>query len=233
MRFISPQRVAYRYLSREGKELSFTFQDITTDKDAERGWVLYRFEVFSDMGNEGYMKVSYIPKENWDKIYPDLLHYLKNYANRGSKPLGTPQMNAESLEDILDGTWGLLSGIQNDVLGFAEPRVRYVDMDPGTQKKWVKLALRVLRERYNWAYIKFENYHLDKPQVDYSKVNRKGLKVGASLYNYVAQWLARRGLALWSSSTQTPEAKRLWSVLEPNPGGHIGTQDDRMFLSYL
>lgn len=136
----------------------------------------------------GYLKFGYIPKDESDLLYPTAVHYVGLIEGR-----------------LLDGVPRTPTGVRDamlKILGF-DP------MDPITTRKLTNL----FEKKYGDSYRSFVDYHVDKPQIEYvkSEVLREG--VGIALYEYTARVLAKRGLSLWSSITQTTEAKAVWAAM--------------------
>lgn len=227
----SARRVAHQYLSRNGLELSFTVAEETSTHDRENGWVLWRVKVSSERGDEGFMKVSFIPRSNWDTLYASTLHYL-NTRNHRDYDLDTPLGYALAAQREL---WGLgLLSIADHKFTKSFSSVEAATLSPKDLKRYNLALSRVLTKATQEEYNRFKEFHLEKPLVDYVDVENKGERIGASLYNYTAKWLAAKfGLALWASGLQTPMAKHLWATLTPDPGGRLGSENGRQFLSYV
>ena len=226
-------RVAARYLTKDGLELTFsTPEKLSAYGGESAGWVLYKISASSEKGDEGYIKVSYIPLEQWNQLYVDLPHYLNTRLHMGVQLDGPGNTRLNGIQEIVDKQ-NYLNLAQN--LTFKKnPVIPLESMDSRTRKRWEINLIKVLGFTAEGKYYeKFRSYHLDKPQVDYSKATRQGMHVGASLYNEAAKWLATKGLSLWSSGTQSPEAKHLWETLIPDPGGHVGEANGRKYLSFV
>lgn len=226
----SPRRVVARYLSRSGAEITFREQEETSAHDAERGWVLYRVIVSVDGVDAGYMKISYIPRENWDRLYPTLAHFVNTKVYWG-------QFDPSKISSIMEmvDKFGWLE-LANQKFHKSDKSPDIQALDRKALQRYARKLQWALEKKFAKEYEDFKTFHLDKPLVDYAHLepNFRGKKIGASLYNYCAKWLAdTNGLALWASGLQTPEAKRLWSLLTPEPGGRFGSENGRRFLSYL
>ena len=64
---------------------------------------------------------------------------------------------------------------------------------------------------------KFKQWNLDKPHVDYIRVDNvwKRQGIATALYNYGAKWLAQvHHLPLYASTLQQPEAAKAWDAME-------------------
>lgn len=225
----SPRRIATRYLSRKGEEITFRDQEETSSHDRERGWVLYRVIVSVGGEDAGYMKISYIPRVNWDRLYPDLAHFVNTKVYWG-------RFNPSDLSSLMEMVdhFGWLE-MANMKFHKSAKSPDITTLDRKARQRYVVKLTWALQKKFGKEYEDFESFHLDKPLVDYShlETNFRGQKIGAALYNYCAKWLAdTKHLALWASGLQTPEAKRLWSLLTPEEGGRFGSENGRAFLSY-
>lgn len=204
------------YLTKSGRPIDITKGESILDR---RGWRVIKFNATVDGKKAGYLNVSYIPEAYFSIHYPTILHYLGTIEGRHYvDDLSTPQ--------------GVRAAMPR-VLGFSEGQ----EAPDLTDRKLKNLVLK----RYGESYQKFQDYHRDKPQVDFVHVDpennlqgdpgwrRQG--VGSALYEFVARWLSAEGLALWSSSTQTQEAKATWASLLDR-GYPVQRLDGRLYLKY-
>lgn len=186
---VSASRVAQRWLmayeTKSGQEIELTLGPPKAD---DRGWVVQTSNAKVAGTPVGYLKFGYIPKDESDLLYPTAVHYVGLIEGR-----------------LLDGVPRTPTGVRDamlKILGF-DP------MDPITTRKLANL----FEKNYGESYRSFVDYHVDKPQIEYvkSEVMRQG--VGIALYEYTARVLAKRGLSLWSSLLQEPEAKAVWAAM--------------------
>lgn len=186
---LSAERVARRWLlayeTKSGQDIELTLGPPKTD---DRGWVVQTTFAKVDGAPAGYLKFGYIPKAEFDRLYPTAVHYVGVIEGR-----------------LLDGVPRTPTGMRDamlKVLGFSPT-------DPITTRKLANL----FEKKYGESYRSFVDYHVDKPQIEYvkSEVLRQG--VGIALYEYTARVLAKRGLSLWSSLLQEPEAKAVWAAM--------------------
>jgi hypothetical protein len=208
---LSASRVAQRWLmayeTKSGQDIELSLGPTKTD---DRGWVVQTAYAKVEGSPAGYLRFGYIPKAEFDRLYPTAVHYV---GVKGS---------------LLDGVPRTPTGVRDamlNILGF-DP------MDPITTRKLANL----FEKKYGESYRSFVDYHVDKPQIEYvkSEVLRQG--VGIALYEYTARVLAKRGLSLWSSTLQEPEAKAVWATMvargypvKAQPSRWHGT---RMTLAY-
>jgi hypothetical protein len=214
------QRVAHRWV--DGNQVYQTTDGFSIDLDKTlgapdpRGWVLHRVTAKVDDAVAGYMKVSFIPGAEFDVLYPTLAHYLGKIQGRHfSVDLTTPAGQRAAYLNVMG-----------------------IDVDPGVAVLTSRKLVNVVARKYQAGLDGFREYHRDKPQVDYVKVEdvlvdnvriRRG--IGLALYEYTARWLSREGLALWSSSTQTDAAKAIWKAMQGR-GYPVYQAHGRLHLKY-
>ena len=170
-----------------------------------QGWVLYRIEAKVRDKPVGFIKVSWIPGSTFKERYPTILHYLIEIQGRGlGGSLGTKEDRRRFMLDVLDMS----------------------ESTPLTDRKLTSM----MDAKYGDSYRSFQDYHVDKPQVDYVAVNMRREGIGTTLYLGAAKWLGGQGYSLWSSGTQTTEAKQLWQGLQ-GKGYQVGSNGGRLFLT--
>lgn len=207
-------RVAQRWLegyqTKEGLEIDFTTD---SGKPDGRGWVVQTSFAKITGKQVGFLKFSYIPKEEFKRIYPTLVHFAV-----------LKEGHHIELEDALR-TPEELQRAMLVILGFSMD-------DPITPRK----LLNLFKRRFGDRYEAFKDYHVDKPQVEYShteeEYRRRG--VGVAMYEFTARLLAKRGLGLWSSTTQSTQAKAIWAAMIARgyPIRAVTTWWPRMVLHY-
>jgi len=103
--------------SREGKDL---FLEVTFLQDDPRGWVVYESRIFdTDLPNTrdnslGWIKFAYIPKDNFDRVFPTLMDYAMKVEGRGY------------LQELVDS------------LGLAKAIKQYAKTDPKIKDRYAK-----------------------------------------------------------------------------------------------
>ena len=79
------------------------------------------------------------------------------------------------------------------------------------------------------------DFAVDKPNVEFiyteKEFTRKGIAI--AMYEEMAKYLARRGLKLYASPLQHDYAQAAWAWLKANAGAHVGSEQGRLFLSFL
>lgn len=155
----------------------------------------------------GFLRISYVPKErvqDWDDIYAFLSDRKHEHCTRFH------QATHEQLAQML-------TNVQSSAQGWGK----------GEASKWIEKSreeiiegLELFRPFYDKKYgLKrdtFIDFHVDKPLVDYIKVedNFRGKLLSKRLYEEGARWMAERGFHLHASGAQTPEALRAWNSME-------------------
>lgn len=194
------------YKTKSGNPIEFS---VSPAKDS-RAWVVQTVNASVDGKPVGHLTFGYIPRERWDVWYPTVYHFA---VNKEGHTEGKPFLDVPGKEREL-----CLA-----ILGFniaTEPTHM-------TNKRLSKMMQNKFGDRYD----KFREYHLDKPQVEYikSEILRDG--IGTALYEYVARFLSKRGLGLWASSLQQPEAKAAWGAMIAR-GYPVKVTNGRMCLAY-
>ena len=183
------ERVAQRWIlayeTKSGHDIELSLGPLKAD---DRGWVVQTAYAKVDGIQVGYLRFGYIPKAEFNRLYPTAVHYVvKIHGHFVPYDMGTAE--------------GARSAMLK-VLGF-HPE------DPITTRK----LTNVFEKKYGDTFRSFVDYHVDKPQIEYVKSETLRQGVGIALYEYTARMLSKKGLSLWSSSTQEPEAKAVWAAM--------------------
>jgi len=190
-------------------DIEFHYQDDT--EKVNRGWIVDKVTAKLNDTEIGYLKISYISSENFSKFYRDILDYINNIKG-----------------------W-CLSERDGDVMEYVKSILRHADMNTSNQmyrdkydsnkytKEWAKNKLdeliKVLSKKYKAEFEEFKNYFIDKPLVDYIKVETKyrGMGIGYGLYVAGAKWMAEKNMALYASNLQSSYAKKSWARMKNSP----------------
>lgn len=199
-----------------------------SEGDNNRGWRVDKLEAFLNGSPVGYLKMSYIPEERFNREYPSILSWLGKMQGKGKfndryHDLSTPLSRIKAMLDDQDYT-GKSS---------KDPKLNSLD-DVGL-KTLEKRLLRFYQERYGKEFAKFRNHWVDKPLVDFIRVD-KGFQrqgIGIAMYEEGAKYLASMGMRLYASSNQQPAAKAAWDWLRVNAPEHFGIDNGRPFLSFI
>jgi GNAT superfamily N-acetyltransferase len=214
-----------------GEKLTFDVQQETEFPGAP-AWVLYQITSFVDGQEAGYLKISYIPEENWKLHNGTIFHF----AGRNGESALQDLSPARSIKKLSDQDIELIIKVYTSRLEWRRPRdeIQAIREAPIEEKREIvrtearKFFTRDLGEKYKKAYA----FHVDKPLVDYIQVYDDFRRRGIALALYVkgAEWAADRGLALWASGLQQPEAKAAWAKMQEK--GWVEQVDGRQYLAY-
>ena len=182
-------RVARRWLlsyeTKSGQDIELS---VEPPKPDDRGWVVQTTRAKVDGSPAGYLRFGYIPELEFKRLYPTAVHYAVNIAGYHTMgPLSTPE-------------------------GMRAAMLRIQGFNPEATIS-TRVLTNLFNKKFGDRYKGFTDYHVDKPQIEFvsSNVQRQG--VGIALYEYTARALSKRGLSLWSSTTQTDEAKAVWAAM--------------------
>lgn len=210
--------------------------------DDNRGWIVHRFNAYIDGEPAGYLKVSYIPRERFEKYYKNFVDYTSRIEGRGYSS-GFQKQTFDDLSLIdqvkalarIDRAWPSYDD-QHDLKSMSNEELMNAK----------KELINLIKDEYPEVirnYKDFENFHVDKPLVDYINVEPqfRRQRIAAALYEYAAKWLVKRGMKLYASGIQTDAAKAAWEWLKKNKGANIGQEKikihnqrkTRTYLSYL
>ena len=156
----------------------------------------------------GYLKISYVPHQNWERL------------------ITSPWRHAQRWE-------GRFSGVNVDDLDvlykyFKGWHTTWPDIEEATYEQRLRMVQdNVDMERMELIMASDYAYHVDKPLVDFIRVfkpwQRRGIAL--ALYDFGAWWLANeKGLRLYASGMQEPAAKAAWDAMEQNPDFPTGSQ---------
>lgn len=196
------------YMTKDGKPITFKVHERSPrsqDQSPEenRGFIVHLIEAFVDGKEVGYLTISYIPKVYFKMFYPSVWHYA-TYIQGWTNP--------KILESWKNKDWpGLLKAV------FPYPGFYYATDVSKMSDKDIQKEL----ERGSKSLIsdlqKFKQWHVDKPKVDFIRVEDSWKRQGiaTALYNYGAKWLAQvHHLPLYASTLQKPEAAAAWDRME-------------------
>lgn len=190
-------------------EITFDYkEDTESSRSVNPGWVVDKIFAKLDGKEIGFLKISYIPKKNMIKFYPDVLHYLNLRGYSGIKD-ALEKGDKKEIARILSG---YLTGqkVRNaEYLGKDESG------NPLTDEWWEKQYqehVEIAKKDFKREYQTFVEHWMDKPMVDYIDVEKEyhGGGVGYSLYVAGAKWMSEKGWVLYASALQSPEASKSW-----------------------
>jgi GNAT superfamily N-acetyltransferase len=200
-------------------DLSGVEFEFTEEKEIDdRGWVVHSLEAYGKLDHPkfinsktsvGYIKVSYIPEETWEKKYSGDFGFIRWL--RDAKSVVYPDRK-------MDGPIGAYtSGFSKEVDSWdkwiSDNHNQYLEKTEEEKRTLFWRYVEKLKEKYWDEYEEFFDFHVGKPIVDYICVEkehrRKG--IGSMLYETMAKTLANRfGLRLYASGIQTEKAEKAW-----------------------
>lgn len=199
------------------------------------GWVVDLVEAHTERGPAGYLKISYIPKENADVLYPDAFTWSWRQGGRsiGLRLERTPedQWTAEDKRDLIARFQWEADAKARRKVGDYDPQTA---TDEQTDEAWVHVR-EGLNRRHEESYRAFLGFHVDRPLVDYINVygdwqenpyvrgarrsgvaheNQRQQGIGTAMYETGALWMWSRKMRLHASGIQTGEAQASWASLK-------------------
>lgn len=215
-------------------EFKFFEQSLDTkDRLQDKGFIVSRIEAYINSEFVGYINMSYIPREWFNKIYKE--DYPFTFANKingfgGLKPERFSKFSLpEQVEQLILSLGGWINSKSLD------------DLSENQLLEKKNELIEKLKQRLEKDFKSFENFHVNKPLVDYIRVDEKFRRqgIGNALYQEAAKWLAKKGLKLYASGIQSKEAEEAWNKMRNIYSKNIGQEKDdfinreRTFLSYL
>jgi len=203
---------------------------ITPDSegDKNRGWRVDKLEAFINGEQVGYINMSWIPKERFNREFPTILDYLGKIKGKGDFIQKYSRYN-------LSEPLGRIKAMLDDI-DYTHTKSKNPTLDTMPPNKVVAMEKRFIKDyekKFGKEFSEFKEHWMDKPLVDYIHVEdgwrRKGIAI--SLYEEGAKYLASIGLKLYASSLQQPGAKAAWEWLKTNASNYVGQDGKRTFLS--
>jgi GNAT superfamily N-acetyltransferase len=238
--------VEQEFQTKLGNPIEFKIYERSPDSDRmDRGWALHKIEAYVGGKEAGYIKISYIPRANFEKEYASIIQYVDKITGTG---FGIPKIYRRGGEYVSDYFDQLPLEVQVKALDVEWPYYfdRNKKPEEHTEKELLNLKRKFferIEKKYGAQFRDFESYMVDKPIVDYINVEKpfQRQRIGAALYEYAARWLAKKGYKLYASGLQTPKAKASWQWMKKDKGSQIGSEKDmwygdekkRTYLSYV
>ena len=174
--------------------------------------------------------MSWIPRERFEREYPNILSYLAHIQGKG-------KFNPKYSQYDLTTPVGRIKAMLDDK-DWRERASKDPKLDNLTTAEAHTIEKRLYSDYYRGygkQFAEFKNRWLDKPVVDYIRVKKDFYRqgIGIALYEEGAKYLATMGLKLYASGNQQPEAKLAWEWLKTHATQHVGIDGKRVFLSFL
>lgn len=186
--------------TKSGKEIEFE-RGFAKENVHMFPWIVLQIDAKIDGQKIGYIKIEYIPKENWDKAYPTILDFIARKAGKVALQDLDKEPKIKQLERLyLSLNWR-----------FSESSIKDRSID-----ELIDNALAALERRYLEDYHETEFFHVDKPFVAFIDVNEEWRRegIGTALYIEATKWMKERGLLFRGSGIQSPEAQATWKHMK-------------------
>jgi len=201
-----------------------------SEGDENRGWRVDKLVATINGAEVGYLKMSWIPKERFEREYPTILQYLDKIHGVGGF---NEKYSRYDLKTPIGRVKAMLD--QQDWTGQKSKDPKFAEMSGLEIRLMEKGLLKEYQQKFGKQFGKFKNHWLDKPVVDYIRVQegfyRQGIAI--AMYQFGSKYLATMGLKLYASGNQQPGAVGAWEWLKTNDPSHVGVDKTRIFISYL
>lgn len=199
--------------TKSGDEITFKVKE--NSEQINRGWVVHKITAFVNGEEAGFIKVSYIPSENMEKVFPTLWDYLGGL--RGYYEY--KDLHSKSLHDQI-----------TSLLRYSYDRHPLDDMTDDQLEELRDELLHNAHRKFGREFEAFKDFHQDKPLVDFIEVHedKKRQRVGTGLYIAAAQWLAKKGMKLYASGLQSNDAAAAWAFLRKHLPDKIGVYKSKL-----
>lgn len=178
------------YFTKDGRPITFDVHPFAEDSDP-RGYVVHHIYAIVDGKRAGYIKLSYIPKDRWDKAFPTVWHFRRRQLGHGDIP-----------ESIL-GNWKAMLKHIGESYSWTDPQF------------YLESAIAKATKEYS----QMKGWVVDKPIVDFISTDQGGLQkqgVAVALHLFASEWLKKEfGLRLWFSTLMTPAGRRFYDKFKP------------------
>lgn len=188
-----------------------------SEGDDNRGWQVDKLEAILDGENVGYLKMAYIPKERLKEWYPTMLSYISQMKGSHVLPYGYEKKQIKDIPaDLLRQCLFMArQAVGRRYPNFDQQRADRQLPDEQVYAEFAKLEQQAQKE-FKQKWQDFVNWHVDKPVVDFIRVesdlHRKG--IGTALYRAGHQWMKEKGMKLYASTLQQKEAAAAWERME-------------------
>lgn len=197
--------------------IKLTYRENVHSHYDECPWVRHIAEAWSGSERIGYLKIGYIPRHRYEEVYPTFLSTY--YLNKGlacqdwrDKTLEEKKRIAQTIRlqrvRVSHKLWTFDDFYGSEISDYSEDQIDAL-LEIADDPKYVKGKAKEVES--------FKGFHVDKPLVDYIRVDsshqRKG--IATRMYKYAAEKLmSYHGFYLHASGLQEPEAKAAWEKME-------------------
>lgn len=185
------------------------------EKDTEgenRGFTVDKITARTNGEEAGYLKLSYIPRDKFFHFYPTIFNYLDQIKGwimfpHGKGYLHYKNLTSEERRQLLENILSYRRELQD-----ASNAKRLNDKQVLSTLKELEGEMLEADKHKKQGFHWFFKYFVDKPLVDYIRVHPKfrRMGVGTELYKAGAVWMKERGMRMYASGLQSPEAKAAW-----------------------
>lgn len=211
-----------KFTTDKGTEVILQFvYDIERKKQNIRrsAWEVHAVRALINGKEAGYLKIAYIPREKGKEVFPDIImfaarqrgySFLTDSLREHAGPVDYAKLPIEELRELTKGittyTIGSSFGHHEEVDRASENELR----------KLFKERVLLLKKRLGKDYIEFMNRFVNKPFVDFIRVEEDYQRKGVAILLYVsaAKWLATQGMRLYPGGPQSAEAVKAWEKME-------------------
>ena len=185
--------------------IEFKYDEGMSSRGDGTDWVENTVAALLDGKNIGHLSINYIPQSKFNAHYKDILKFI--VVQHGADELGDAIKSGDTKQLIVK--MANLTGTSHDL-----------DVKSNHDLEWWKnkyfTILKKLESRYNKEFKRFKEYWVDKPMVDYIKVDGKYQNggVGFGLYIAGALWMAEKRFSLRSGYSQSESAIKAWKKME-------------------
>lgn len=173
------------------------FEESPNDKGMNKGWIVHEIKAILDNEQVGYIKISYIPNVRYNQHYNTGINYKRGFGWGGLDE----EVDRRVLKRLVHFCW------------YDHPLYYQVENMSDKEAELVYWKIeRHIKKRYYRELVKFKLFHVDKPLVDYIRVNEKFQRqgIGTKLYLDAAKWMTEKGLSLHASGLQSKQAASAW-----------------------
>jgi GNAT superfamily N-acetyltransferase len=217
-----------RSRTKDGAAITFEyFNDIEGDNN--RGWQVDQIKAFVDGQEVGYLKLSYIPRERFNRYYPSIFNWLSQMEGKHILPF-----NKQHLDPFKHLDAGEIKRALHNALYYYVKleglRYNEVESLPDSELLlWLRKAEGAAHTQSGDKFEDFYAYYVNRPLVDYIHVNKdfRQRGIGTALYIAGAKWMAQKGMQMYASTLQQPEAAAAWKKMQERGWVKIARMADK------